>query len=166
MTRILAVLTTLLGASLLAVAYYLESYIWPAALIISFFIFWMVAFSRRWEWVYSLGLILVFAFASLAQFLDLAPAIIFPGVFLSLAGWDLADFTSRLRMAGPEDDTRPMQKRHFLRLVFALGTGFVLVLMATNLRLFIPFGWMAILSLIAAGGLGVLIHSLLKNEQD
>jgi hypothetical protein len=165
MTRSLAVLTTLLGASLLAVAYYLGSYIWPAILIILFYTFWIFAFSRQWDWIHSPGLLLVFALAGLGFFLDLRPAVIIPGVFLSLAGWDLADFETRLRLAAPKDDTSMVQKQHFLRLGLALGIGLAMVLVAINFRLNIPFGWMAILSLLVAGGVGVLIYSLLKNDQ-
>jgi hypothetical protein len=119
--------------------------------------------------VNSFALFIVFCLAALGLLLDpsaglgasLMPAAVYAGVILCLAGWDLADFASRLRLANPEDDTSDLQRRHFLRLGLTLAVGAGLVLLAANLQFHLSFGWMAVLALLAAWGLGVLIKRLL-----
>ncbi|MBI4731926.1 MAG: hypothetical protein HY781_07350 [Chloroflexi bacterium] len=164
MTRFLAILFTLLGAGLVAAAFAVAGFILPAVLLFLFFVFWIFAFSRNWDWIHAPGLLLASGLAAFGLFLELESAYIFPGVFLSLAGWDLADFASRLRLASPEDDTRDLQRRHYLRLGLTLAIGVGLVLLAVNLQVRLPLGWMAALALLAAWGLGVLIKRLLQGN--
>ncbi len=172
MARLLAILFMFLGTGLVAAAFMVAGFTWPAVLLFLFFVFWVFALSRSWAWINSFALFLIFGLAALGLILDLstglganlAPAYIYPGVFLSLAGWDLADFASRLRLAGPEDDTSDLQRRHFLRLGLTLAVGAGLVLLAVNLQFPLSFGWTAVLALLASWGLGVLIKRLLQGS--
>lgn len=164
MTRALSLAATLAGAGLGAAAYLSAGLTWPAGALFVLFLLWAVGVSRRWDWVHTPALYLVFGGAAAGLFLDLNPVLLFAGAFLSLAGWDLANFSARLRLAGPGADAAGLQSRHFLRLGLALGFGAAAVLAALGLHLRLSFGWAAALSLLAALGLGRLVRSLLKRE--
>ena len=85
------------------------------------------------------------------------------GAVGGLLGWDLSDFARRLTYASPMDDTRPMERRHLVRvgIVAALGGGLA------RLSVFIHFQRLAFevavgLVLLAALGLTRLVIGLRK----
>jgi hypothetical protein len=162
MIRTFSRLTTLFGAGLVAAAFAFAGLLWPVILIMVFFIFWGIALTRGWDWVHSPCLVIIFCIDAFGLFLGLSSILLFTGAFLSLAGWDLADLSPRLRFTGSTDDLRGLQNRHLLRLGLTLALGLGLVLVAVNLKFHIGFGWVAIISLLAALGLGKMVSSLLK----
>jgi hypothetical protein len=164
MVKSLSLIATILGAGLVTAAYLTAGLFWPAGVLILLIAFWIFAFVRRWKWIHTPGLYLVFGFAAAGFFLNLGSAFLFLGAFLALAGWDLADFASRIHLAGPEADTKSLQNRHFLRLGLVLAAGIGLVLVALNLHPRVPLGWAAMLAVLAAWGLGSLIHRLLRGN--
>jgi hypothetical protein len=161
---IAAILTTLFGTGLVAAAFVPEGPLWVLVPLTVFFVFWLIVYSRHWEWVTNLGLLLVFGSAALGLLLGHSPVVLFAGIFLSLAGWDLAAFSSRLHLGGTNSDLHALPGRHFLLLGICLAAGTGLVIFALNLKCNIPFGWMILCSLLTALGLGKLISSLLKIE--
>jgi hypothetical protein len=164
MVRILAVIGTLLGAGSVAAAFTVDGIYWPLVLIILFIIFWFITFTRSGRWFNNPGLFLVFSLIGYGFIMSIPAIPLFAGGFLALAGWDLTDFYTRLQMANPEDDQGSLQRRHLLRLGPVLVIGLVLVLVAVNIHLIIPFSWMVLGSLAVALGLGKLISAVLKIE--
>jgi hypothetical protein len=161
---IAAILSTLFGVGLVAAEFVPEGPLWAILPLTVFIVFWLIVYSRHWEWVINLGLLLVFGLAALGLLLGHSPVVLFAGIFLSLAGWDLAAFSSRLHLGGTNSDLHTLPRRHFLLLGLCLAAGTGLVLFALNLKFNIPFGWMILCALLAALGLGKLISSLLKIE--
>lgn len=159
-------------AALLAAAAFLSPLLpWAAAaraalVLICFLLvlFWILSLRRGWDWFFTPGMLLLFGLLAAGLFLDLTPALLYPAAFLALAGWDLADFAARLRLAGPGDDLAGLQKRHLRRLGLTLGAGAGLLLLALALDLRISLGWMAALAIVAVWGLGQLARGLLKKE--
>jgi hypothetical protein len=162
MTRTLSLVTVLLAAGLVTAAYLSARLFWFAGGLFLLFVLWMIAFFRRWNWIHTPGLFLVFGLVALGFYLDLNASLLFPAAFLSLAGWDLAGFASRLELAGPEAESTDLRNRNILRLSLTLAAGVALVLLALSLQLQLPFNWAVVLALVATGGLGGLVHRLLR----
>lgn len=164
MTRGLTIAAILFGAGLVCVAYSNAALFWLAGILVLLIVFWLIAFLRGWNWVHTPGLYLVFGFAAAGLFLDLPSALLFPGAFLALVGWNLADFDARLRLAGPQSDVSGLSRRHLRRLASVLGIGAAAVLLALALKLKISLGWMAALAILSAWGLGRVAQYLLRKE--
>jgi hypothetical protein len=162
MVRVLCILTTILGAGSIAAAFAIKSPPWSIIGAIAFIVLWISGYLRNWQWLQNAGLLFIFGLACLGFLLGLSATLLFCGSFFALAGWDLVDFSRRLRNASPEDDLRALEHQHFLRLGSGITLGVILVMLAVNIRLQIPFGWMIILALLAALGLGKMVSSLLK----
>lgn len=164
MMRSLSLAAFGLAAGLASAAFFIGGFPWAGAACLLLFVLWSAALWRVRDWFHTPGLFLFFGLTAAGLFLDLKPALLYPGVLLALGGWDLAGFDARLRQAGPGDDTAPLRTRHLERLALALGTGAGLLLLALVLDLRISLGWMALLALLAVWGLGRLVRGLLKKE--
>ncbi|MGB8213946.1 MAG: hypothetical protein WCE68_10350 [Anaerolineales bacterium] len=164
MIRKLSFFFTFLGAALITLAYMMARLFWPAGVFSLLIVLWMIVFFRGGQWIHTPGLFLAFCFTAAGLYLHLNAGLIFSAAFLALAGWDLAAFTGRLELVGTETDATYLQKRHLLYLGVVLAIGIGLVLLALNLHLFLPFGWITVLVLLLAGGLGLLIDRLLRGS--
>ena len=163
MTRTLLFISNALAAILTALALLPGGHSWLALVVILCFCFWIYGYSRRWGWAATLNLFIAFGILAIAFLLNPGSALLYPAVFLSLAGWDLAGLDARLRLAGGEEDQSRIQTRHLLRLGATLAVGAALVWVALTFQLKPIFEWIAILAVLAAWGLGRLVHRLLKN---
>jgi hypothetical protein len=165
MTRNLAMLSNLVGFGLTALVFLLGGQGWLALALFLVGGFWLYAYLRRLNWGSLLGLFSLFGFIAAGFLMALPPVPLFLAAFLSLAGWDLAGMDARLQLADPEEDTKPIQKHHFLRLGFTLMVGVLLVGAALTLHLRLSFELISLLAILTAWGLGRLISRLLKPEQ-
>jgi hypothetical protein len=162
MMRALSLAAFGVAAGLVSAAFFTGGFPWPGAACLLLFVVWIAALWRGWDWFHTPGLMLIFGLIAAGLFLDLEPALLYPGALLSLGGWDLANFDARLRLAGPADDLAGLQKRHLRRLGLTLGAGAGLLLLALVLDLRLPLGWMAVLAIVAVWGLGRLVKQLLQ----
>jgi hypothetical protein len=121
---------------------------------------WLISQWRRWYWVASFGLFAFVGAAGIGVWFSLSPILMAFSVLGSLSAWDLADFSRRLGRAAPEDDLRPLQKKHLLRLASLGAIGMALILAALFLNLRISFGWVFLLTLAALLGLMQLVNHL------
>lgn len=162
MVRILAILSVLSGAGLVAATFSING---MPVIFISlgvFYTLWLIAFFRRWGWAQDAGFFLVIGVTALGLLMGHSAIVLFTGAFLSLVGWDLAAFSKRLEATTSVADKVLLLKHHFIRLGLCTATGMGLIALVLNLQFKIAFGWMVLFSLLAALGLGRLISRLLK----
>lgn len=164
MTRTMLILSNVVSAGLLLTAFLVGGHIWPAAIVLLFFGFWIYTFIRCWTWTSTLYLFLTFGLIAAGFFMDLEPAALFPAAFLSLAGWDLSGLEARLRHVESGEETARLETRHLARLGLVLFIGAALVWLALTVQLTLTFEWIAVLAVFAAWGLGRLVYRLLKGE--
>lgn len=165
MTRTLAMFSTLLAFGLTGLAFLLGGYGWLSLPVFLVGGVWLFAYLRRLNWGDQLGLFSLFGFITVGFLIALPPVPLFLAAFLALAGWDLAGLDARLQSADPEENTKPLQKRHFLRLVLTLMVGALLVSAALTLHLRLSFELISLLAILTSWALGHLISRLLKPEQ-
>ena len=125
---------------------------------------WIFGPARRWKWIPALGLFGIYALAVTGVLLGFSTALLTASAFFALIAWDLADFSFRLRLAAPGDDTSDLQHRHLLRLFSVAIMGAAAVITAQTLRVKFAFEWMALLLLFAAWGVGRVVSGLLRRE--
>jgi hypothetical protein len=165
MTRTALFFFVVLSAGLLAAAYFLGGFPIPALAALLPGAFWTVGLARRWKWIAIPGLFGVYALAVAGLLLGLSPALPSAASFAALLAWDLSDFTFRLRLAAPEDDTSGLERRHLFRLLVVAGIGAAVLVAAQTLRLEFSFEWLAVLLLFAVWGVGRIIGGLLKRKK-
>jgi hypothetical protein len=121
---------------------------------------WLLLLRRRFSWVASSGMI-VFGFAAgMGAWIGLSPVLMACSVLGNLLAWDLDDFSRRLQRAAPEDNLRQLGKMHILRLILMGGVGLSLILVASFIHLWISFGWMFLLALVAILGMVQMVNHL------
>jgi hypothetical protein len=124
---------------------------------------WLLSQWRRLDWTASLGMLVFTSASALGVWVGLSPFLLAISVLGSLLAWDLADFSRRLRRAAPEDDLRPLEKQHLIRLAGLGGLSLVLTLAALIVRLQVSFGWLFLLAIVAVLGLLQLVKRLRQN---
>ena len=164
MTRIALFFFVIASAGLSAAAYFLGGlpFVAPVALLLG--AFWSFGLVRHWKWVPALGLFGVYILAATGMLLGFSTALLATSGFCALLAWDLADFSFRLRLAAPGDDTFALQRRHLLRLSSVAFFGVAAVIAAQTLRVKFAFEWMALLLLFAAWGVGRVVSGLLRRD--
>ncbi len=162
MTRTLILLSNLLGFGLTALAFALGRQVGLALVPVLIGGAWFVAYRQRWIGDGPLGLFLVFGFATAGFLMHITPVPLYLAAFLALAGWDLAGMGARLELASPEENLKPLRKRHYLRLGVTLAIGGLLVAAALAVHLRLSFEMIALLTIFAAWGIGRVIARLQK----
>jgi hypothetical protein len=125
---------------------------------------WLLSQWRRWSWVPSLGLVVFMGAAMLGLWIGLSPILMTCGVLFGLTAWDLADFSSRLHRAAPEDNLRKLENTHLVRLTLLGLVSLSLSLLAMFLHLQISFGWMFLLAFAVILGMAQLVKRLRRGE--
>jgi hypothetical protein len=164
MTRIALFCLVILNAVLNAVAFILGGRIVPALLSLAIGAFWTFSLTRHWKWATAVSLFGVYAFTVAGFALNLSPFILTIAGFSALLAWDLADFTYRLSLAAPEDDTSAIERGHWLWLSVVTIAGVVAVIATRMLRVKFTFEWMAGLLVFAIWGVGKVMDKLLRKE--
>lgn len=164
MTRIALFFFVVLSAVLSAIAYSIggQLFLALAALIIG--AFWTLSLARRWKWATPVSLFGGCVFAVAGFILDLSPFLLTAACFSALLAWDLADFTHRLSLAAPDDNTSSIERDHWLWLAVVIFAGMAAVIAAQTLRVKFSFEWLAGLLIFAVWGVGRVMGKLLSGR--
>lgn len=124
-------------------------------------VLWILAYWRRVYWASSLAFLFLVLGAGYGVWNGFTTIWMLLGSLGGLLGWDLSDFSRRLRFAAPTDDIRGMERRHLVRagVVAALGLGLAwlsVVIRVNRLAFEVAVG----LVLLAAIGLTRLVVRL------
>ena len=163
MTTIALIVSILVGTGSLALGYAQGGATDYSRWLLLLAALWIFAHFRKWHWFSSIALLIVVVAAAYGIWLEYPPVWMLLGAVGGLLAWDLSDFSRRLGLASPMDDTRSMEIRHLERvgIVAALGLGLAL------LSVFLRFERLAFevavgLLLLAALGLTRLLIGLRK----
>lgn len=161
MTLVAMVLSIISGTLSLAYGYSQEGYSRPALWIAMMGLAWLLAEWRRLYWFASVALLLAVFAAGFGVWQDFTLVWMFLGALGGLLGWDLSDFTRRLRYAAPTDNVTDMERRHLARvgIVTALGLGLAYLSTLLQVRR-LAFEVAVGLVLLAAFGLARLVVRL------
>jgi hypothetical protein len=120
---------------------------------------WLVAVWQRWRWFAYVGVSGAFLMAAVGLwFLNLPPGWMFGGAILGLAAWDLTNFRYRQRFAASDEERRPIERRHLLRLTFVALIGFGLAHAAMLVKRQLSFEWIVFLAIVVALGLSQILR--------
>lgn len=162
MTRIALFFFVVMTAALTAIVYFFGGQFIPALAALILGAFWTLSLVRRWKWATPVSLFGSYALAIAGFILDLSPVLLTAACFSALLAWDLSDFTCRLSLAAPDDDTSSIERVHWRWLAFVILAGVVGVIAAQTLRVKFTFEWMAGLLIFAALGVARVMDRLLR----
>ena len=163
MTLVAMVLSIIIGIVSLAYGYSQEGFATYALWIVLLGIVWVLAQWRRIYWFSSAALLLMIFAAGFGVWSEFPTIWMLLGALGGLLGWDLSDFSRRLRYAAPTDDVEGMERRHLARvgIVAALGLGLAYLSVVIQVRR-LAFEVAVGLILLAALGLTRLVMRLRK----
>ncbi len=164
MTRAALFFFVVVNAALTAIAYFMGGQFIPALAALGIGAFWTFSLARRWKWATALSLFGVYALAVAGFILNLSPFLLTVAGFCAILAWDLADFTHRLSLAAPEDDTSALVRGHWTWLSVVIVAGVAAVIATWKLRVKFSFEWMAGLLIFAIWGAGKVMDKLLRKE--
>jgi hypothetical protein len=163
MTRIVFVLSVMVGVGALAWGYGTQGH---SEYVPWFFLFgtiWLLAKWRRWKWVSPLALLIVIVSAAYGLWIEISFGWMMFAAVGGLLAWDLADFSQRLSYAAPSDDVIGMERRHLARVGIVAVLGGLLGFTAFVVRIQLPFEVVVGLVILAVLGLTRLI-TILRRE--
>ncbi|HSG42871.1 MAG TPA: hypothetical protein VLA72_06935 [Anaerolineales bacterium] len=163
MTIIAMVISMVLSTVSLAYAYWQAGLSDPARWIVLLGIVWLLSHWRRLYWVSSLMLFLAVAAAGYGVWSEFPTIWMLLGALGALLGWDLSDFSQRLRFAAPTDDIDDLERRHLARVGVVAVIGAVLAYLSVVIQINrLAFEVAVGLILLAAIGLTRLVIRLRK----
>lgn len=154
-----------MSAGLSAVALYLGGYPIPALIALALGILWIFGLIRSWKWVPALGLIGTYALVVTGLLRDCSSALMIAAAFFALLAWDLADFTFRLSLVAPGDETLMIRRRHLLIISLVALVGAGSLVFGLKVKVGFTFEWMALLLLFTAWGVGRIVGGVLRHTQ-
>jgi hypothetical protein len=164
MTRAALFFFVILNAVLTAVAYFLGGQIIPAIAALVIGAFWTFCLTRHWKWASAVSLFGVYAFAVAGFVLDLSPFLLTIAGISALLAWDLSDFTYRLSLAAPDDNTYAIERGHLLWLSVVTVVGVVVVIASQTLHVKFSFEWMVGLLIFALWGASRMMDKMMRKE--
>lgn len=147
----------LVGTAALYLGYFLADLDGFALGVLAVGLLWLLAQWKRVYWYASPALLAFVSAAAYGLWISLPASLMTLGAVGGLLGWDLADFTRRLRTASPKDDTSGMERRHMARVSIVSALGLVIAGLTAFVRVQIPFELALLLVLLAAVGLTRLV---------
>ena len=161
MTIIALVLSILLGSGSLVIGYLQADATAPVRWFIVLGLGWLVAEWRRWNWFAPVALLVLVGAAAYGVWQEFPTAWMILAALGGLLGWDLSDFSRRLRYAAPTDDVRVMERRHLERvgIVTLLGVGLAFLSVYVKVQR-LAFEVVVGLIILAALGLTRLVMGL------
>lgn len=161
---VLALTSTILATTTLAVGY-ATSRLWPGALLIlACGGVWSLAQRRRWR-AGPVVLTVFLVTAALGLLIGVGSGWMLLGVTAALGAWDLDRFSRRLEFAQQGAGDGELERHHLLRLLMVSGLGLLLGAVSLALRLRIGFAMILLLGLLAVIGLVQLV-GFLRRESD
>lgn len=158
------VISIVLGSGALAYGYSLAGFDVPARWFLLLGGFWLIAQWRRWRWAASVILLIFIAAAAFGLWFNLPASLMVLGAVGGLLGWDLADFTRRLRFASATDDLRGLEVRHLTRALIVAIVSLLIAGVVSLVRIRMPFELAVILVLLAVFGLTRLVAWLQRGN--
>jgi hypothetical protein len=156
MTLIVFYASLILGTASLAMGFAPSEWNYSLPWIIAIGALWMLAQWRGWQWFPNLGLTLAVICAAFGILLELNSGWMFAGVLFPLVAWDLSAFHERMQLADVVD-MPAMEKRHLVRLGILTVVGILLALLPMAIHWKFGFGWLVLLTFVAAFGFAQLV---------
>jgi hypothetical protein len=166
MTTFLLYPSVLLCAGLPAWAYLASGRPLPAVFLALAGVCWTAGLFFHRDWLALLCLLIVYGITAAGFFLDLRAVLLFTGAFFALLAWDLTDFSTRVRLAAPDDHLAGLERSHLLRLILVAVTGSGLSLLALSLKASFSFEPLALLIIFGVWGIGRVIQGLLQAREE
>jgi len=164
MTRIALFFFVVMTAAVIASAFLIGGQFIPALAAFLLGALWIFSLVRRWKWAPSVSLFGGCVLTVAGFILDLSPFLLTAACFSALLAWDLVDFTYRLDLAAPDDDTSSIERDHWLWLAVVIFAGVAVVVAAQTLRVKFTFEWLAGLLIFAVWGVGRVMGKLLSGK--
>lgn len=163
MTLVALVISVILGTGSLAHGYSQVGLVDPGRGFAWLGLLWILAHWRRVYWASSLAFLLIILAAGYGVWNGFGTIWMLLGALGGLLGWDLSDFSRRLRSAAPTDDIRGMERRHLTRVgvVAVLGLGLAWLSVVLQIKR-MAFEVAVALVLVSALGLARLVVRLRK----
>jgi len=163
MTVVAFFLSVVLGTGSLAYGYFQAGFPDATRWTILIGIVWALTYWRKYYWLSSVALLLAVIAAGFGVWSEFPTVWMLLGALGSLLGWDLSDFTQRLRFAAPKDDIQGMERRHLARVGIVAVLGGVLAYLSAVLQIRrLAFEVAVGLILLAALGVTRLVVRLRK----
>jgi len=157
MSKIILATLILLGTLIPGLGYVFWGYPWIGLGVILVGLLWLAAQWRGRGWFSHLGMAATAAAVAAAATAELWPQPsswgMLVGLICTLAAWDLAQFQDRLRLAAPQDDTRPLETAHLRNLAGYAIAGLLLGGLTTILKVELRLVDAVILTVIAFAGM-------------
>ena len=164
MIKNLSLIATMLGAGMVSMAFMYAGQFWIAGLVLFSFIIITFMSARRMDWIHSPSLFLIIGFIVVGLFQNLEPVLLYSGLICSLAGWDLADFSIRIRQVEQQNNVGELLRSHLVRLGKVLAVGIGIMIVAFNLKVTPAFAWVSVMAILVTIGLGSLVSRLIKHD--
>jgi hypothetical protein len=163
MTIIAMIISIIVSMSSLAYGFWQVGHPAPARWIVLIGIVWLLSHWRKLYWFSSIALFLAIIAAGYGIWNEFPIVWMLIGTLGALLGWDLSDFSQRLRFAAPTDDIRDMEKRHLARVAIVALLGGALAALSVVIQVRrLAFEVAVGLILLAALGLTRLVMRLRK----
>ncbi len=121
-------------------------------------VFWIAAGRRTTFWTGSSLLAIYVVLAVVGIMLHVSAVLMTLGCVFALAAWDLSDPRGYATGPGPREKSSLLETTHLRSLAATVGISMLLALLATSVRLQLPFGILVLLSLLLAGGIAYAVH--------
>ena len=163
MTVVAFYFSVIVGTGSLAYGYFQAGLPDAARWVVLIGIVWALTYWRKYYWFSSVALLLAVIAAGFGVWSEFPTVWMLLGALGSLLGWDLSDFTQRIRFAAPTDDIQGMERRHLARVGIVAVVGGVLAYLSAVLQIRrLAFEVAVGLILLAALGVTRLVVRLRK----
>lgn len=159
--------STIFTALLLALAFIVDNDRIPALSILVLGVLWStVVWWRNWGWANDLGLVIFVGLAGFGIWRNLPTLWMLLATVAALIAWDLAHFAQRLATAEPIDESLPLWRPHFERLLMVSGLGLLLGGAAWGFQISLNFGWVVFLGFLMAISLSWVVRVVRRVGSD
>jgi hypothetical protein len=162
-TKVLQIIFLFLAGAFLAYAFWDREYKIMAAVIVFWVLLWWFSLGSGYDYAPSVFFAVYSGLCLVGSYLGLRPIFLLAGIISALSAWDVDRFLRRWRDAGVGLDTKPIEKKHLLRLLAVDGIGFLLAGIGLNFRIQLSFAMMLLIGVLAIVSLSWLL-GILRNS--
>lgn len=138
---------------------------WGIPFVVVTAVIWLSGEFKSWRWLTGLGLFLFVVIISISLLIGLFPWAAVVTAVLALIAWDMSHFYTFLSQVARVDHQTLIVARYRQRLLVITGSGLLIALIATTIRIQVTFSLALFLGLIAIIGFSRAI-SFLRKESD
>ena len=124
---------------------------------------WAFAAWRQLRWASLFGFVFYVLVAILGLWLGMPAWSALVGVVAALLAWDLDHFNRRMSLTPNSPDRIQLERRHLLRLSWVIIPAVAVNFFTYNFSFDLTIGWAILLSLLAVGGIRMLIYRVRSN---